>query len=510
MALALKGLGQYKEAARYFERALKLNPTFEPARIGIVRVCTALGDEAHKSHRREEALLWYRRCLQWDMNNAFCHNNMAIILQEMGRIDEGLDHYRKALVTSAHIPFIHSNYLLGLHYSPKTTQSEYYIAATGYGKDKPQDLHPVFMKAWTKDRPFRLGYISGDFSGHAVSTFILPLLEVHDPLQAQTMLFSNSPLSSRVSQWLNGLGMPVHYFHQSNDDETLDLIRGEKLDILIDLSGHSARNRLPVLSRRAAPVQATWLGYFNTTGVAAMDYLIADERCCPQGSDQWHTEKIMRLPHSFLCYTPPEVEPSREQPPCLSARPFIFGCFNETPKLNEELIKTWAVILHQAKGARLMLKAKGFADASVVRRYASLFASLGISPQRLIMQGPSDRATYLAAYRKVDLCLDPFPYNGGTVTCDALCMGVPVLTLAGEMMVGRMGLSLLHAAGFAEWVCFSREDYIQRAIHLAANPEALAQMRTGLRQKMLSSPLCDRQLFVNDLMHACRAMLDLA
>lgn len=510
LALTLQGLGNVSRAVQCFQRALRLDPDFQPARNGLINLCLAMGETAHGKDRRLEALAWYRRCLTLKPDHASCLNNMAVILQEMGRIDEALEHFRDARDASGNIPFIHSNYLLGLHYSPATTQQEYFMEARAFGTDKPPDacFRPIRRSA--RGRRLRLGYISGDFSGHAVSTFILPLLEAHDPVQTDTFLFSRSPLQDHIAQWLEAIDMTVVDIHDRDDEQTLSLLRNKKLDLLVDLSGHTAGNGLPVLARRAAPIQATWLGYFNTTGLAAMDYLLADDRCCPKEQDPWHTEKIVRLPASFFCYAPSEGEVPRAAPPCLDGTPFTFGCFNETAKLNEMLVHAWAKILRLAPESRLLLKAKGFADQGIRKRYASLFSRQGIAPERLILEGPSSREQYLASYRKVDLCLDPFPYNGGTVTCDALWMGVPTISLAGAIMVGRMGLSILHAAGLAEWVCHSREEYVQKAAGCAISPETLLQMRSGLRSRLLVSPLCNREMFIKDLMAAYRGMVDQA
>lgn len=505
LALTLKKVGRIREAAKYFERALALNPQFAPARGGLQQLCLTQGDQAYDNHCRAEALAWYRRSLKHHPDDPLCLNNCAIISQEMGRIPEAQSLFLRAMNASANAPFIHSNYLLGMHYQPGMTQQQYYMAAKAFGAEHQPDASFSVKERTSRRKRLRLGYISGDFSGHAVSTFILPLLEVHDPRQVQTVLFSNAPIQPRISRWLDNAGIAHREIHQLDDDRALQALRAADLDLLVDLSGHTAKNRLPVLARRAAPVQATWLGYFNTTGIASMDYLIADEHCCPPGRDVWYTEKIIRLPASFFCYSPSRSLPLKATPPCTENRPFTFGCFNETHKLNEHLISAWAEILRRTS-ARLYLKAKGFADKSIVRRYRELFAAHGAPAEQLLMEQASPREKYMAAFNKVDLLLDPFPYNGGTVTCDALWMGVPVLTLAGEMIVGRMGCSLLHAAGGGGWVCATREEYIQRAVFLADHPERIAPVRKEIRPRMLASPLCDRQGFVKNLMHAYSLM----
>ncbi|WP_045210864.1 tetratricopeptide repeat protein [Desulfonatronovibrio magnus] len=507
LAVAYKCAGRLKKAVLHYQRALCLRPDFQPALKGLYRVCVILGDMAHEKHRRREALAWYELGLKFTEDKTHLLNNKAIILQEMGCIDEALEYFRRALIESSSNPQIFSNYLLAVHNHPETRQKEYFSLAKKYDQGRSSNYQQQGLTKTYKKYPIKLGYISGDFSDHAVSTFIMPLLQMHDPQKVKVTIFSNGIMKKSDLRPLRRLNMTIHDIHHLSDHQALSLIRNQKLDLLVDLSGHTARNRLPVLARRAASKQAVWLGYFNTTGLHAMDYLLADERCCPEGSEKWYSEKIMRLPNSFFCYTPNNSGPAPSHSPCLAGKPFTFGCFNETNKLNLELIKLWAEILNRAENSRLLLKAKPLADKSVVGRYRKAFASFGISSDRLMFEGASPHKAYLKRFRDVDLCLDPFPYNGGTVTCDSLWMGVPVLSLAGEMMVSRMGFSLLHAAGLREWVCFSREEYIQKAVYMAAAPQMLERMRKNIRQTMASSPLCNGKQFMRDLLRSYCSML---
>ncbi|MFW5837694.1 MAG: tetratricopeptide repeat protein, partial [Desulfovibrionaceae bacterium] len=498
------------EAARRFEQALAVDPGFGPAREALGRLCLVLSEAAHQDNRRDEAEAWLSRHLELEPADAWARNNLAVVLQEMGRIPEAMASFRQALDLAPDSPVVHSNLLFGLHLDPAATARDRLDAARDYSARRPPDPdRRPGSSVLHADRPLRLGYVSADFGAHAVGAFILPLLEAHDPSQAQVIAFSNAPLEGDRLSRLQRAVAEVRFLHRLDDEAALSLLRETDLDLLVDLSGHTSGNRLPVLARRAAPIQAMWLGYFDTTGLEAMDYVLADERCCPPGAEAWFTETIMRLPHSFFCYTPPGHDPApADKPPCLNQAPFTFACFNETAKLNGSVVAVWAEILHQAQGARLLLKSKGFADEAVRGRYRDLFAREGVDPARLLLEGPSPHAEYLAAHRRADLMLDPFPYNGGTVTCDALWMGVPTLCLAGESMAGRMGLSVLHAAGLASWACGSVQEYVHKAVEAASRPEELARLRQGQRERVLASPLCDREGFVADLMQAFRRMLD--
>ncbi len=505
IALAFKELGCLQDAADWYRKALELDPAFHPARKGFGRVCAILADTAHDQDKREDALRWYETCLSVEPKNVQILNNIAIIYQQMGRIEPALAVYRTALSVPNPPAYVYSNYLLALNLSMTTSQREYFAAAKSFS-DQGATPPPSRRCSQRKDRPLRVGYISADFSGHAVSTFILPLLAKHDPKKIEPNIFSNAALSPGDEAWLKNISREVYEIHELSDDEALTLIRNMGLDILVDLSGHTAGNRLPLLSRRAAPVQTTWLGYFNTTGVPGIDNFLADERCCPQRMDTLFTERVVRLPNSFFCYTPIDIDISVSETPSRSGAPFTFGCLNETAKLNKEVIQTWAVILRRIPGSRLLLRAKGFADLSIIRRFQTLFSSHDIAPDRLILLGPVSHTEYLETYRKIDLCLDPFPYNGGTVTCDALWMGVPVITWAGEMMASRMGYSILHAARLEHLVAHSRHDYIAKAVELACHPEKLHHVRSGLRETMLSSELCDKGKFMMALGEAYHSM----
>ncbi|GAB6058030.1 O-linked N-acetylglucosamine transferase, SPINDLY family protein [Desulfonatronum parangueonense] len=507
IAQAYKGSGYLQKAAAYYQQALRCDPTFHPARAGLTRALERLADQAHAAGKREEAVAWYSKVVEFDPRSSQNLNNMAVVLQEMGRIDEALEAYRKATIASNHNPAVHSNYLLAMNLCLDISRQYYLEKAKEYGS---RQHHPApWPIVSAKDEtPLRLGYMSADFSGHAVSTFILPLLECHDPTQSTTMIFCNAPVDAQVAERLKVVGVDVFEITELNDEAALNLIRRQKLDILVDLSGHTARNRLPLMAHRAASVQAVWLGYFNTTGVPAMDYLIADERCCPLGEDHWFTEKIIRLPGSFFCYTPPDHAPCpAKTAPCLEGKPFTFGCFNEAQKLGPKVISVWSKILRASATSRLFLKARAFSDPSVSQRFIRLFKDNGVPEERLFFEGTSPHHQYLASFKRVDLCLDPFPYNGGTITCDSMLMGVPVLTLVGETMVSRMGYSILHAAGIKDAICHSLDEYIAKAVRYSTKSTEFIKARSELRSKFLHSELCNKKKFMMFLIAAFNKML---
>jgi protein O-GlcNAc transferase len=283
-------------------------------------------------------------------------------------------------------------------------------------------------------------------------------------------------------------------------------IREDHIDILIDLAGHTGHNRLPLFAWKPAPVQVNWLGYFATTGVAAIDYLIADPWTLPETEEQNFTETIWRLPETRLCFTPPNVSIDVAPLPALERGYVTFGNFNNLAKMNDEVVFLWARILNAIPNSRLTLKTQHFNDPSVQENVFTRFEVHGVKRVQLILEGYAPRSDYLAAYNRVDIALDPFPYTGGTTTVEALWMGVPVLTLAGKQFLARQGVGLLMNAGLSDWVASDTEEYLEQAVAQANNLQHLASLRAGLRQQLLSSPVCDAQRFAQHFETALRSM----
>jgi len=307
-------------------------------------------------------------------------------------------------------------------------------------------------------------------------------------------------------------GVTHRYEHSSScarplsDERLAHKIREDRIDILIDHSGHTAHNRLPMFAWKPAPVHVSWLGYFATTGVAAMDYLIADPWTLPESEEANFTEKIWRLPQTRLCFTAPDVDLPVPPLPALENGTITFGCFNNLTKMNDSVVALWARILTAVPRSRLFLKAKQLGEASVKQSIVERFAGHGIHSERLTLEGRSPRPEYLAAYQRVDIGLDPFPFPGGTTTAESLWMGVPVLTLAGERFLARQGVGLLMNAGLPDWIAADPEDYVARAVSHAGELHRLAALRSGLRAQVLASPIFDAPRFARHFEAALRGM----
>jgi predicted O-linked N-acetylglucosamine transferase (SPINDLY family) len=291
-----------------------------------------------------------------------------------------------------------------------------------------------------------------------------------------------------------------------SDEAAARLIHSDSIHVLVDLSGHTAGNRLPIFAWKPAPVQVSWLGYFATTGIAAIDYLIADPWVLPETEEAYFTEKIWRLPETRLCFTSPDVDVEVSLLPALSNGYITFGCFNNLSKMNDDVVALWAKVLGSVPDSRLLLKAKQFVNGLVSKNTIDRFAAHGINSNRLILENPELRDKYLAAYHRVDIALDPFPYPGGTTSVEGLWMGVPVLTLAGERFLSRQGVGILMNVGLPEWIATDADDYVARAVSHAADLQHLSDLRSRLRQLVLASPIFDAPHFARNFEASLRGM----
>jgi predicted O-linked N-acetylglucosamine transferase (SPINDLY family) len=290
------------------------------------------------------------------------------------------------------------------------------------------------------------------------------------------------------------------------DEALADRIREDRIDILVDLAGHTANNRLLVFARKPAPVQATWLGYPNTSGLAAMDYFLSDAVETPPGAEKWFSEEVIRLPDDYACYLPPAYAPEVGPLPAQGRGHVTFGCFNNLAKVNGEVVALWARLLHRMGNSRLVLKTHSLGDTGVRERYHAMFEAHGVDRKRVDLLARSPHPELLAHYNKIDIALDPFPWSGGITTCEALWMGVPVVTLAGETFAGRHSASHLHNVGLGDWVVETPEEYLMIAERWSRDVAALAELRAGLRGRMARSALTDGERLTRSLETAYRKM----
>lgn len=460
------------------------------------------GIERFSQNQLKEAIACYREALQVDPDAPYTYNNLGLAFYAFGLVEEAVECCKQALERDPNNLNAWSNLLYYLHYR-NFDRETVFQSHLEFGKMAKQNVAEApeavrFPNRPKRGRPLRIGYLSPDFRGHSVAYFLEPVLKSHDHARFQIFGYANVPAPDlhtlRFRTYCDGW----HSIHGMPDEEVGALIRADEIDILVDLAGHTSENRLPLFARRWAPVQMTWLGYFDTTGLSTVDYLVTDPVSSPKDSDQPFTERLLRLPHVRLCYQPPLSAPPVAPLPSL-ASVFTFGCFNNFAKLSEEALSLWARILRGAPDSRLLLKAAALGNADVRERVVRFFEERGIAPERLILRGISPFPAMLEEYGEVDVALDPFPFTGGLTTCEALWQGVPVLTLAGDSLISRQSASFLHALGMEDWIAPSLEAYERKAIALASNPAPLAPLRTELRPRMAVSPICDRVAFTRAL-----------
>ena len=359
-----------------------------------------------------------------------------------------------------------------------------------------------------RDRPLRVGYVSGDLRRHPVALFIEPVLRCHDRALVEPLCYDTAGLRDDLNDHLRSL-VPAWRDAADWSDATLfERIRADGIDILVDLAGHTARNRLLVFARRAAPVQVTAIGYVTTTGLETMDYRLTDALCDPpEAGEAGYSETLWRLEPGFNCYVPPRGLPEPGPAPCLEGLGVTFGSFNNLDKISDQVLDTWATLLRGLPTARLLMKTKGLGEPALRERLLARFAAGGVAPERIeLIDWSATLAEHYGLYRRVDIALDPFPYNGTTTTCDALMMGVPVIALRGDRHAARVSTSILARLGLAGLAAADPDHYVARARELAGRPQALATLRRDLRRRLVASPLCDAARYTRALEEAYRAM----
>ena len=497
---ALQELGQSTEALGSYQRALQLRPEFAEAHLG-------LGCIFQKQGQFTETVRCCRRAIQAKPDYAEAHNNLGVAWRDQGRIDEALACFDNAMTIDPAHASAHSNRLFTLQYRSGVSLRELADAHDQYQRRHAAPLQSVWRahdNPRDPQRRLRVGFLSPDLHSHPVGYFLIRVLEYLDRGSCETVGYSDrqtgddltARLRATVAIWRDLAGL--------SDQRLAEQIRADRIDILFDLAGHTAHNRLLVFARKPAPVQITWIGYEGTTGLAAMDYLLADRHVVPTGAEPFYRERVLRLPDGYLCYDPPAVAPPVGPLPAAERGYVTFGSFNNLTKITPEVVAVWAEILRGASRSRLVLKYKGLSDVAVRGRYFDLFAHCGVGQERLDLLPWTSFSENLAAYQGVDIGLDPFPFSGGATTCEALWMGVPVITLPGETFASRHCTSHLASVGLTETIAESREQYVRLALDLSQDLPRLAAMRCRLREQMAASLLCDGKRFAANLMNLLR------
>jgi protein O-GlcNAc transferase len=530
LGIALQGLGQLPEAVREYQRAVALRPGHAAALNNLGNACRELGelDRAAAAYeaaihaepasvvarnnagcllrtlgRLEEAEAVLHAGLALDPRHPALHDNLGSVLKDAGELEAAIDCYRRAIELDPAAAATHSNLAYALSFQAldgamtrdecRRWSDRFAAPLRALWRDAPVDLAP--------GRRLRVGYVSADFREHCQSLFTIPLLANHDRAAVEVYCYSSVPRPDAVTRRLATCADVWRDVRRLDDATLAELIRDDRIDVLIDLTMHMANGRPLLFARKPAPVQIAWLAYPGTTGMAAMDYRLSDPRLDPAGFDDHYTERTLRLPESFWCYDPLSDGPPVGELPALARGYVTLGCLNNPCKLTEVTLDLWCQVLHRLADARLLLMAP---PGHYRDRLLGRFARRGVSTGRIGFVPYRPRADYLCSYADIDLCLDTFPYNGHTTSLDALWMGVPVVTRVGRTAVGRGGLRQLFQVGLLECAADSDRGFVEAAVALANDRSRLATLRGELRGRLERSALMDGERFARHVEAAYR------
>jgi protein O-GlcNAc transferase len=466
-----------------------------------------LGVAAQRMGRPSEAVPLQRRALQLRPDLIEPYINLAAALCDQGSPAQASAAHRQALAIDPTRWAVHSNLLLNAHFDPNLAPEALLAQHREFGRALSEWLGPVrqdFVGSPEPSRRLRIGYVSPDFCEHPVAYFLEPVLREHDSRAFEIYCYSDVVQPDATTARLRERASVYRACAQDTDDTLAERIRRDQIDILVDLAGHGLNNRMPVFARKPAPVQVTWLGYFDTTGLGSMDYRIADLHSVPEGAERWFVERVLRLPRSSTCFLPPANSPEPQPPPCLKRGYLSFGCFSNPSKITRDVTAVFGRILRALPHSRLLLKYHTCADPGVQARFLRWFAEEGIARDRIQFQSHSPIAQYLAAFSEIDVALDPFPYSGETTALHTLWMGVPLVAWEGRTLAERLASRVLRVAGLHDCVAHSSDEYARIAQRLASDPTGLTALRRGLRERLQTSPLLDHRGVTRDLEAAYR------
>jgi len=532
LGIAFRAAGQFEEAIASYRKAIWLMPDFAEAHGNLGNAWTAQGqlDKAIASYRHairlkpgyaeahsnlgnaltakgqlDEAIAACRQAIRLKPDYAGAHGSLGNALKEVGLLDEAVASYRQAIRLKPDYANAHSNLVFTLHYHPGYDGGMIHEELGRWNQRHAEPLKKLIQPHGNNrdpDRRLRIGYLSPDFREHPVGQNLLPLFRQHDHEQLEIFCYANVLRPDTLTDQLRGYADVWRSIVGLSDSRAVDLIRQDRIDILVDLALHTAKNRLVLFAQKPAPVQATFAGYPGSTGLDTIDYRLTDPHLDPPGlNDHFYSETSIRLPDSFWCYEPQVTDPAVNPLPAQSNGHVTFGCLNNFCKVNEPVLRLWAQVLKAIPTSRFMLLCP---EGSHRQPLLDLLQREGIRPDRVELIAGRPRLQYLELYHRIDMGLDTFPYNGHTTSLDSFWMGVPVITLVGQTVVGRAGLSQLTNLGLPELIAQTPLQYVQIAVDLAGDLPRLAELRRTLRGRMQASPLMDAPSFARNIETAYR------
>lgn len=494
----LMAQGRYADAIRAFERALVTDPDNPELLNNLAGACHAGGLLARAKSTLD-------RILARHPEHPMALNHLGTLALSLGEPERALEYFGQAIRARSDFLAARQNLLFCTNYLD-IAPADIFEKHTRLGEEIEGRLTPLRhtpSNTRDPDRRLKVGYVSADFCQHAVAHMVEPVIAAHDRSRFEIFCYSSGPTQDEVTERIRKLADHWQWIADVSDDAVAEEIRTAGIDILVDLSGHTANNRITLFARKPAPVQVAWMGYMATTGLKSIEYRITDGLADPPGlTEAFHTETLWRLP-SVTVFRPSDNSPEVTPLPALSGGVFTFGSLNKLAKVTPKVISVWSRVLRANPNSRLLLGS--VPNDGTRERLAHQFGENQIGEDRLVFKQKIPLTDYLKVHEEIDLALDPFPYNGGATSCHSLWMGVPFITLAGDRYMGRMGVSLLSSVGLAELIANSIEEYIGLACAFARDPERLAGIRSSLRDRMRRS-LCDAAAFTRNLESAYRDM----
>lgn len=486
---------KYNKAYARLCRVVELQADHVEALLNLGIVCKLMG-------RSKEACQSFEKVLEIKPDHSLAQRQIALILSRSGDIQGALQRIREVLCKIPDDLESLYTYVHLLSYADNAKQSDLFDVSTKIGKllvSLNSATSSFEFKTDPRKERLRIGFVSADYVHHPVGMLLVAFFREYNPEHLSLYCYNNGKQNDYLSSWYRSVSSGWHDIYDLDDDKTAELIQKDEIDILIDLSGYTDKHRLAVFARRPAPVQVAWLGYWHTTGLPFMDYIIADEDFIRPEDEQWFSEKVVRLPHNRFCYVPPVPHPEVVESPFVENGHITFGCFNNPVKISDHVIQLWVQIMKAVPRSRLILKFKTFNDKAVRQRFSEKFSCYGISPRRVEFRAESNLYLMMAELGDVDICLEPFPFCGGMTSLHSLWMGVPMVTLDGEMPVSRQSRSFLKLVGLSDLVARNYNEYLASAVKLANDPDRLIELRESLRERMLTSPLCDTKQYAASL-----------
>ena len=497
----LNDIGRFKEAESCYMRLLEIFPDSSVAHFH-------LGNILKRLVRLKDAEECFCRAIELKPDFAAAHNNLGNVYEELDRLEDAVLCYRRALEIEPDMALAQSNVIFCLNYMSVHTPLFLLTEAKNFGQLVSRNAQKRFTTWQCSPRPERLrvGLVSADLRNHPVGFFLEGVLARLASSNIEFIAYSNATNDDELTARLKQLFSEWKSLVGVSDETAADIIHKDGINILMDISGHSENNRLPIFAWKPAPVQVSWLGYPATTGVLEIDYLLADRALVPKGGEMHFTEKLWYLPDIRICLSPPFPCPDVSELPALKAGYVTFGCFQNLSKIGDNVLELWSTVLAALPGSRVRFQSRQLDNKETAEQFLRRLQSCGIDPARVSLFGASSREEYLAAHAEVDIIFDTFPYTGCTTTAESLWMGVPSLSLAGNSMISRQGVSLLGAVGLSDWVAADEADYFTKAVAFAADLPGLAALRKGLRQQAMASPLFDAARFARNFEDALWGM----